>query len=82
MAIRKNKKRIDPRYFLHETAYRDEIEEGLPKRKPEHADLEEGHTDGFEGKPKKKDRSKDYNEGFKDGRASDKEYKDVTGDKE
>ena len=28
MAIRKNKKRIDPRYFLNETAYRDEIEEG------------------------------------------------------
>ena len=27
MAIRKNKKRIDPRYFLNETAYRDEIEE-------------------------------------------------------
>jgi hypothetical protein len=23
MAIRKNKKRIDPRYFLHETTYRD-----------------------------------------------------------
>jgi len=28
MAIRKNKKFIDPRYFLHETTYRDEIEEG------------------------------------------------------
>ncbi len=28
MAIRKNKKRIDPRYFLHETAYRD-LDEGL-----------------------------------------------------
>ena len=28
MAIRKNKKRIDPRYFLHETTYRDELEEG------------------------------------------------------
>jgi hypothetical protein len=28
MAIRKNKKRIDPRYFLHETTYRDEIDEG------------------------------------------------------
>jgi len=27
MAIRKNKKRIDPRYFLHETTNRDEIEE-------------------------------------------------------
>jgi len=27
MAIRKNKKRIDPRYFLHETTYRD-LEEG------------------------------------------------------
>tara|TARA_Y100001963_G_scaffold157169_1_gene252632 strand:+ start:1227 stop:1568 length:342 start_codon:yes stop_codon:yes gene_type:complete len=27
MAIRKNKKRIDPRYFLNETAYRDELEE-------------------------------------------------------
>jgi hypothetical protein len=53
-------------------------DEGLPKRKPEHADYEKGHKDGFEGKPKKKDRSKDYNEGFKDGRASDKEYKDVT----
>ena len=29
MAIRKNTKRIDPRYFLHETTYRDEIEEGV-----------------------------------------------------
>ena len=28
MAFRKNKKRIDPRYFLSETTYRDEIEEG------------------------------------------------------
>jgi hypothetical protein len=27
MAIRKNKKRIDPRYFLHETTYRDELDE-------------------------------------------------------
>lgn len=27
MAIRKNKKRIDPRYFLNETAYRDLNEE-------------------------------------------------------
>ena len=27
MAIRKNTKRIDPRYFLHETTYRDEIDE-------------------------------------------------------
>tara|TARA_R110000765_G_C18509036_1_gene556517 strand:- start:27 stop:521 length:495 start_codon:yes stop_codon:yes gene_type:complete len=27
MAIRKNKKRIDPRYFLHETTYRDLDEE-------------------------------------------------------
>jgi len=27
MAFRKNKKRIDPRYFLHETTYRDEIDE-------------------------------------------------------
>jgi len=56
--------------------------EALPKRKPEHVDYDEGHEDGFEGKPKKKDRSKDYNEGFKDGRASDKEYKNVTGDTE
>ena len=28
MAIRKNKKRIDPRYFLNETTHRDEIDEG------------------------------------------------------
>ena len=28
MAIRKNKKRIDPRYFLHETTYRD-LNEGI-----------------------------------------------------
>ena len=27
MAIRKNKKRIDPRYFLHETAYKDLLQE-------------------------------------------------------
>jgi len=65
-----------------EAAFKLDEEEGLPKRKPKHADYEEGHTDGFEGKPKKKDRSKDYSEGFKDGKASDKEYKDVTGDKE
>ena len=30
MAIRKNKKRIDPRYFLHETTYRDELDENVP----------------------------------------------------
>tara|TARA_Y100000310_G_scaffold299725_1_gene334813 strand:+ start:250 stop:549 length:300 start_codon:yes stop_codon:yes gene_type:complete len=30
MAIRKNKKRIDPRYFLHETTYRDLDEQGEP----------------------------------------------------
>ena len=29
MAIRKNKKRIDPRYFLHETTYRDLDEQDL-----------------------------------------------------
>ena len=29
MPIRKNKKRIDPRYFLNETTNRDEIEEGF-----------------------------------------------------
>ena len=29
MPIRKNKKRIDPRYFLDETTRRDEIEEGI-----------------------------------------------------
>ena len=27
MAIRKNKKRIDPRYFLHETAYKEILQE-------------------------------------------------------
>jgi hypothetical protein len=27
MAIRKNKKRIDPRYFLHETTYKDVLQE-------------------------------------------------------
>ena len=27
MAIRKNKKRIDPRYFLQETAYRETLQE-------------------------------------------------------
>ena len=30
MARRKNTKRIDPRYFLHETTYRD-LDEGLPR---------------------------------------------------
>jgi len=30
MAIRKNKKRIDPRYFLHETTYRDLDEQPKP----------------------------------------------------
>ncbi len=34
MAIRKNTKRIDPRYFLHETAYRDEIEEEVDPNDP------------------------------------------------
>ena len=29
MAIRKNKKRIDPRYFLNETTYRDLDEQDL-----------------------------------------------------
>ena len=29
MARRKNTKRIDPRYFLHETTIRDEIDEGV-----------------------------------------------------
>jgi len=32
MARRKNTKRIDPRYFLHETAYRDEIGAVLDKK--------------------------------------------------
>ena len=27
MAIRKNKKRIDPRYFLHETTYKETLQE-------------------------------------------------------
>ena len=39
MAIRKNKKRIDPRYFLHETTIRDEIEEGFDS--PEWASMVE-----------------------------------------
>ena len=30
MAIRKNKKRIDPRYFLHETTFRDSLETDDP----------------------------------------------------
>ena len=34
MARRKNTKRIDPRYFLHETAYRDEIEEEVDPDDP------------------------------------------------
>ena len=34
MAIRKNKKRIDPRYFLNETTYRDEIEEEVDHGDP------------------------------------------------
>ena len=33
MAIRKNKKRIDPRYFLHETTYRD-LDENICDPKP------------------------------------------------
>ena len=33
MAIRKNKKRIDPRYFLHETTYRD-LNEDICDPKP------------------------------------------------
>ena len=34
MRFRKNKKRIDPRYFLDETASRDEIEEQLAGSTP------------------------------------------------
>ena len=35
MARRKNTKRIDPRYFLNETAHRDEIEEGFTTTGPD-----------------------------------------------
>jgi len=34
MAIRKNKKRIDPRYFLHETTYRDLEEDPSEQQEP------------------------------------------------
>jgi hypothetical protein len=64
-----------------EAALKLDEDEGLPKRKPEHVDYDEGHADGFEGKPKQKGRSKEYAVGFKDGKATDKEYRDVTGDK-
>ena len=37
MAFRKNKKRIDPRYFLHETTYRD-LEERLDQGEEENPD--------------------------------------------
>ena len=36
MAIRKNKKRIDPRYYLHETTLRD-LEEAVKQGDPEMA---------------------------------------------
>jgi len=46
MAIRRNKKRIDPRYFLNETTYRDEIEEEL-----EEARLPAWERPGYVPKP-------------------------------
>ena len=54
MARRKNVKRIDPRYFLHETATRgeeekepdvEELEEGGPHAEEDEEELEEGPLD-------------------------------------
>mgnify|MGYP003664711024 FL=1 len=59
MAIRKNKKRIDPRYFLNETTYRDELEEqgsfttNMPDNVPSTADVMGSMTPGSGGVPEK-----------------------------
>jgi hypothetical protein len=50
MARRKNVKRIDPRYFLHETVNRgEELEEGWGWRKEDDKELEEGCPHAEEG---------------------------------
>jgi hypothetical protein len=41
MAIRKNKKRIDPRYFLNETTYRDDLEETPDPEPDKYAHLDQ-----------------------------------------
>ena len=57
MAIRKNKKRIDPRYFLNETTNRDEIDEGfttnMPDNVPSTADVMGRMTPDSAGVPEK-----------------------------
>tara|TARA_B100001250_G_C19696952_1_gene742991 strand:+ start:37 stop:420 length:384 start_codon:yes stop_codon:yes gene_type:complete len=56
MARRKNTKRIDPRYFLHETTYRDEIEEqgsfttNMPDNAPSTTDVMSGMSGGTDKK--------------------------------
>jgi len=59
MARRKNTKRIDPRYFLDETAHRDELEEqgsfttNMPKDIPSTADVMRRMTPDPGGVPEK-----------------------------
>ena len=59
MPIRKNTKRIDPRYFLDETTYRDELEEqgsfttNMPKDIPSTADVMGRMTPDPGGVPEK-----------------------------
>ena len=63
MAHRKNIKRIDPRYFLHETRASDELEEGWGWRKEDDEELEEGFisamADFIRGTPEDQQRERD-----------------------
>ena len=72
MAIRKNKKRIDPRYFLHETTYRDLDEEGRSEHDAEARGMvgvgKEGEKAGKDGEPPRLPRDQDYMRGYNKGK--------------
>jgi len=76
MAIRKNKKRIDPRYFLHETTYRDLDEEGRSEHDAEARGMarsyEEGHAAGKAGDPPRL-KGGEYMRGYNKGKDEGKE---------
>jgi hypothetical protein len=71
MAIRKNKKRIDPRYFLNETTYRDLDEEGRSEHDAEASGMvrsyEEGLAAGKAGDPPRL-KGGEYMRGYKKGK--------------
>ena len=75
MAIRKNKKRIDPRYFLDETTHRDEIEEGS-EHDAEASGMGAAYKEGFAaGKAGDPPRLKggEYMRGYNKGKKESKE---------